>query len=475
MSTIQHLQRNSQRRAEESIRDEWPLCRRRRFAVAAHAGNRRFANRRDCRPAVSQAQARISCGTALARGWRGIPDPAGGGMLSSEDVEQLERFDGAGARVLSLYLNLDPTRQVTRSYRIELKDLVREASATLTKAERNNLASEVGRAAEFLDRPGEPQGRGLILFSCAPRDLWLARFVSVPVRDHLAFDVRPDIAGLLELVDDYERFAVVLVSKDKARVFTVFAGAIEEIDAFEDFVPGKTDAGALKQSKIQRHHELHVLWHLENVVAKLSKLHSRRHFDRLIIMGPVEATTELQQILPHVLETRVAAVVRAEEDITNAEILEKALDVERRIEADAEDRLVGQVVETARSGGRATCGIDPTLEALWLGDIRTLVIAEALRLTGTECSNCGRLHSGNISICPACGGPARTLPDFSHQIMGRAAAQRARVEVVHSVAAERLNEAGQGLAAFLRFPWPARIREKDDVEQELPERIAGRR
>jgi peptide subunit release factor 1 (eRF1) len=384
-------------------------------------------------------------------------DLAGGGMLSWEDVEQLERFESAGARVLSLSLDLGPARQATRAYRIAFKDLVKEASRTLTEADRNDLAREAERVTDWLDRSDVPKGRGLFLFSCAPRGLWLSRVVNVPVRDHLVFDVRPDSAGLLELVDDYERFAVAHVSKDKARLFTVFAGAIEELDAFEDFVPGKTDAGALKQSNIQRHHEVHVLWHLEKVVAHLSKLQSRRHFDRLIIMGPVEATTELQQILPHVLETRVAAVVRAEEHVTNAEILKKALEVERRIESDAEDRLVGQVVETARSGGRATCGIDPTLEALWVGDIRTLVIAEAMRLTGVECTNCGRLHRGSMSTCPTCGGAARTLPDFSHQIAARAFDQRARVEVVHGVPAERLTRAGEGLAAFLRFPLPARI------------------
>ena len=95
-----------------------------------------------------------------------------------------------------------------------------------------------------------------------------------------------------------------LVSKDTARLFTVFAGAIEETIAFEDFVPGKTDAGGLKQSKIQRHHELHVLWHLKKVVAYLSEAEPRHDFDRLILMGPVEATSELQEILPHVLKTR---------------------------------------------------------------------------------------------------------------------------------------------------------------------------
>ena len=277
---------------------------------------------------------------------------------------------------------------------------------------------------------------------------------------------RPDIAALLELVDDYERFAVALVSKDKARLFTVFAGAIEETIAFEDFVAGKTDAGGPRQSKIQRHHELHVLWHLKKVVAHLSKLQRRHNFDRLILMGPVEAASELREILPHVLKTRVAAVLPTAADVTDAEILEKAIEVERRIEADAEDRLVRQVVEAAGSGGRAACGVDATLEALWAGDIRTLLIAEALQLTGTECANCRRLHRGNTSICPSCGALTHVLRDFSRQIEGRAVEQSARVEVVHGVAADRLNKAGEGLAAFLRFPWPTRMKDAPALQPE---------
>lgn len=372
-------------------------------------------------------------------------------MLSWKQLEQLERFDSAGARVLSLSLNLNLTRQATRSYRIAFKSLVKEVSATLAEAERGDLAREAQRVTEWFDQR-EPQALGLILFSCTPRDLWLTYSVHPPVPDHLAFEVRPDIAALAEFVDDYERLAVALVSKDKARLFTVFAGAIEERIAFEDVVPGKIDAGGPKQSKIQRHHEQHVLWHLKKVVAHLSQLKSRHNFDRLILMGSVEATSELQKILPHELKTRVAAVLSAERDVTDAAILEKTIEVERRLEADAEDRLVSQVIEAAGSGGRATCGVDATLEALWVGDIRTLLIAEALQLTGTECSNCRRLHRGNMPTCPSCGAPTRPLRDFSHQLEGRAVEQSARVEVVHGVAADRLNNAGEGLAAFLRFP-----------------------
>jgi peptide subunit release factor 1 (eRF1) len=175
-----------------------------------------------------------------------------------------------------------------------------------------------------------------------------------------------------------------------------------------------------------------------------------------------------------VLKTRVAAVVRAEGDAGDAQILEQALEVERRIEADEEDRLVSEVVEIAGSAARATCGVDPTLEALWAGDVRTLIIAEALPLTGTGCSNCGRLHRGEVSICPRCGASTHLLPDFGHHIAVRAVAQGGRVEVVHTAAAERLTKAGEGLAALLRFPWPARL-PADDEASSLSEPQLSRR
>jgi peptide subunit release factor 1 (eRF1) len=390
-------------------------------------------------------------------------------MLSWEQLEQLERFDGAGTRVLSLYMNLDPQRQPTRSYRIEFKDRVRELSGTLARPEQDDLAREADRVALWLDRYVKPEGQGLILFSCTPRDLWWTHFVSVPLRDHLAFDVRPDIGGLLELVDDYERFAVALVSKDRGRLFTVFAGGIEEIEMVQDYVPGRIDTGALKQSKIQRHHDMHVLWHLKNVVSHLSTLQSRRNFDRLIIMGPVEATTELQHILPHALRNRIAAVVRAESNATTAEVLDKALEVGRQIEAEGEERLVRDVLEMAGSGGRAACGVNPTLEALWIGDVRMLLVAEGTQITGTECSNCRRLHRGTASACGTCGAPTRVVADFVHQIAARAVDQGGRVEFVHGAAAERLNSAGEGLAAFLRYPWTTGILEDAGASRSGPE------
>jgi hypothetical protein len=80
-------------------------------------------------------------------------------MMSWKQLEQLERFDSAGARVLSLALNLNPTRQATRSYRMAVKSLVQEVSATLTEAERRDLAREVQRVTESFDQRETPGAR----------------------------------------------------------------------------------------------------------------------------------------------------------------------------------------------------------------------------------------------------------------------------------------------------------------------------
>jgi peptide subunit release factor 1 (eRF1) len=342
---------------------------------------------------------------------------------------------------------------------VEFDDLVKQTSDRLPKPERKQLASEVDRVQKWFDGITRPHGLGLVVFSCTPRDLWLTDSVPVAVRNHLAFEARPDVAGVLELTDDHERFAIALVSKDKARVFTVFAGEIEEIDAFRDFVPPRTDGRAARLSHVQRHHDMHVLWHLKKVVEQLSALYRRRNFDRLIIAGPPEATTELQRLLPPALKTRVAAVIRTDADATNRQILDNALQTQRRIEANAEERLVNEVVETAAAGGPATRGVRSTLEALWIGDVRVLLMADSLKLSGSECSYCHYLQPGTAGNCRICGASNSAVHDLGHQLARRTLEQRGQVEIVHGRAAEHLSTAGEGIAAFLRFSWPAGILE----------------
>jgi peptide subunit release factor 1 (eRF1) len=260
------------------------------------------------------------------------------------------------------------------------------------------------------------------------------------------------VAPLLEVADEYERYAVALVEQNRARLYTVFMGAVEESAALrDDEVPPRHDQGGASQSHFQHHHDLHVLWHLKRVAGRLAQLFRRRPFDRLILAGPEEVTSELRPLLPDALARRVVAVIPLDASAGEREVLEKTLEVEAGVEREAEERLLDELFETAGAGGRATRGLAPTLEALWLSEVRTLVVADGVAGEGSECPRCGRLVPGEVATCPACGSAMHPVHDLFHRAMARTMEQAGRVEVAHGDAARRLLEAGDGLGALLRF------------------------
>jgi peptide chain release factor subunit 1 len=371
-------------------------------------------------------------------------------VLSREQIEQLERFDGGEACVLSLYLSLAPTTQVEHSYLTVFLDLVRQVSRSLDETRRAQFMTEVDRITRWLEA-NPPQGKGLAIFTCEPTGLWQAHTLPAGVRDHLDFQRRPYLEPLLDVLDEYERYAVVLVDKEKARLFTVFLGAIEESKSFKDFVPGKRNNGGPSQANFQRHHETHVYWHVKRVAECLTELFRRRPFDRLILAGPEEPTSELRRLLPRALAHRLVATIQAEMFAAPAQILERTLEIERQVERSVEERLLGELFETADAGGGATYGAARTLEALWLGKVQTLVVADGSRAEGSECSNCGRLETGSVADCPACAHPMVCVPDLIERAVERALDQAGSVEVVHGEAARRLLEDGGGLGALLRY------------------------
>jgi peptide chain release factor subunit 1 len=374
-------------------------------------------------------------------------------VLTREQIEQLESFDAQDACVLSLYLNQPPASQVEHSYKTVFQDLAREMRDRLAEPQCSQFTAEVNRITEWLEAH-QPQGKSLAVFSCVPRGLWQAHDLAVDLRDHLAFQPQPNVEPLLDVLDEYERYAVVLVDKETARLFTVFLGAIEESQAFRDFVPGKHDKGGPSQANFQRHHEAHVYRHLKRVAAYLVEIFRRRPFDRLILAGPEEATSELKRLLPRALGHRLVATIPGEIFAKPAEILERTLEIERRVERSVEQRLLDELFETADAGGRATYGLRQTLEAVWLGKVQTLVVADGVRAAGSECLNCGHLEPGSLAECPTCAHPMVCVPDLIERAVERALDQAGSVEVVHGEAARHLHESGGGLGAFLRYISP---------------------
>jgi len=261
---------------------------------------------------------------------------------------------------------------------------------------------------------------------------------------------RPYLRPLLDVLDEYERYVVALVDKEKARLFMVYLGEIVEQEFVEDLVPGKHEQGGWSQANYQRHHAAHVFWHLRRVAEELSALLWRKPFDRLVLAGPPEATAELRRLLPRRLRERLAGTFPAEIFAPPSEILAKTREIEREAERVAEERLIDDLLD-AVFVGRGVRGLAPTLRAISRGAVHRLIVTDAAGPPGAECPACGLLIAECTISCPECGGTPRRLDDVVERAVERTLNEGGLVETVHGPASDRLSREGEGIGAFLRF------------------------
>jgi hypothetical protein len=371
-------------------------------------------------------------------------------ILRPETIEELATFDAGSAKVLSVYLDLEPERRLRRAWAIALEDLIRDIGKDVDRDERRQLGGEAERVTAWIDQ-SSVSGQGVAVFTCAPRDLWRPYALPDRVGDIAAWEGMPHLEPLAAIVDRHERFLVGVVDKSRARLFEVFMGQIEPLEEFEDDVPGKTDVGGPAQARLQRHHEDHVMRHLNRVIAEMTRLDGQNRFDRLVIAGPEEATSALCDRLPKPLAGCVAAVARFETTARPAEVLEMTLEVEQRIRREAEIGLVEDVLERSMVHGLGACGTAPTIDAVGLGEVATLVLADGPPRPGSRCPVCGWVGPATLKGCPVCGAALDPVADLADLLIRRALDRGGHVEVVRGDAASRLTTACDGTGAILRF------------------------
>src|SRR3954466_8798959 len=85
---------------------------------------------------------------------------------------------------------------------------------------------------------------------------------------------------------------------------------------------------------------MHALWHLKNVTAGVDKLVDRYGFDRLVLAGPVEATSELYHLLPKRLWRMAVARITLPIDASESLMVQRTLTIERQVEREMEKRMV---------------------------------------------------------------------------------------------------------------------------------------
>jgi peptide subunit release factor 1 (eRF1) len=378
-------------------------------------------------------------------------------IARAELEELIQRDAQPDSHVLSVYLNVDQSRAVNlnRGYAAALKAQLRSIEHQLDDEKlRREFADDAQRVVQTI-ASYEPRGRGLAIFCDASNTFFWKRELSIGVENEVRWDERPYVRPLIEALDEYERYAIVLTGREQARLFTVYLGEIEEHrEIFSETKikhiksPGNTNARS--QANIQRKDDGHAQHHLKLVAEELERFSARRPFDRLLLAGPREVTSEFQGLLSKRMQALVVATVPMAVEAMERDVLTETLRIEEGVERTKESAVVEELITRAAKGVQAVMGVGPALEAHRLGSILRVVYAHAHNAPGGQCNNCASLFAGNGKTCEYCGGAVRGVPDVISRLVDQVVNSGGAAEDVRGPAADALRAVG-GIGAFLRF------------------------
>jgi peptide chain release factor subunit 1 len=374
--------------------------------------------------------------------------------LTPERLRALAETKPERGLVVSLYLDLDPSRFATPQARLtEINSLLDEVAGqvdphALEHGEEVALREDLERVRRFLRGSLPADGaHGLALFSSSAAGLFEAMRLPRPVPSAATIDTRPYIEPLAELVDP-TRWAVLLVNRRYARILRGRRNTLAEVAAFEDAVHGQHDQGGWSQPNYERSIERDVDEHLKRAAEELFRHYKRAAFDALLLGAPEELAPAAEERLHPYLRGRLAG--RLTVDVERAspdDVLAAAESAFTARERERERAALERLREGIGAAGRAAAGWDQVLAALNERRVEALLLDDRGHGPGAVCPQCGWLGVGR-ETCPVDGTALGRRPDIAGAAVEAAVRQSA--DVIRVRHHDDLGPLG-GVGVLLRF------------------------
>jgi peptide chain release factor subunit 1 len=348
--------------------------------------------------------------------------------LTQDVVRSLAGVKTQQAPVVSLYLDVDGRRFVRpRDYEVHLDHLLKEAAGHTNghKPAATDLQRIEAHVKGGIDRS---RTRGLAIFSCTALDLWKVFELPVPVRNQLVVNATPHVRQLETVLDEYERFGVLLADKQRARVFVFELGElVDKSELFDQLPRHEDDKGDWDRDHVRDHSMAAAHKHLKRSAEVAFHVLQEQGLDHLIIGAPEEITRELERVMHPYLRERIAARLAVPVNASDATIRAAAFHVEEQVERAKKAALVERL-RTASStrDGNGAVGLDNVLNALVERRVSTLVVSEGYEAPGWRCRDCGTMATKGRT-CRVCGSQMAYVDDIVEEAVEEALAQSCKV------------------------------------------------
>jgi peptide chain release factor subunit 1 len=291
-------------------------------------------------------------------------------VIVKERLRELARLRPEGHKVLSLYLNLDPSEFPTpRDRSVELESLLDVAEGALRQdglehSQKEQLKRDVEEVRRYFAEDFDASGtRGVVVFSASGVGLFEVIRLPRPISSGVMIDDSPFIEPLTTL-PGADGYCVLLINRQVARILIGDSERMREITSIVDDVHRWHDQGGWSQARYQRGIVKETRDHIKHAADELFGRFKTGTVQRLIIGTPDELRGEIESQLHSYLRDRIAGWIDIDLRSTPDRVAKEAAPIieqdERQREREWLDRLQSELGRNAR----AVSGVQETLRAL---------------------------------------------------------------------------------------------------------------
>ena len=350
-------------------------------------------------------------------------------MINDKVVRELAEFDGDGSPVTSCYLNVDGRANiraldVERAFERLARRIADHAGDEPSVAD--DLQRMTAHVKSGVDRKGV---RGLAMFSCSPREMWRVVQLPIPVYDRITVGHAPAVGPLESVVQELRAIGVLLVDRQRARLFIYEMGELVERSELVDELPRDYDIrDQSARGDTSPHVEELVHQHLRHAAKAAFDLFHDRQVGRVALGGTGEAVAEVEGYLHPYLKERLTERLHVTATASHDEIHDEVLDIQARAERAEEAAMVERLRSAVGARSKGVAGLASTLEALRDRRVDSLLVSSDYQESGWRCASCGALAAVGPR-CAACGNDLERVDDVVEEAVQEALAQSCHVEV----------------------------------------------
>ena len=325
-------------------------------------------------------------------------------MIPRATLKRLAGIYSEQGTAISFYFKPEtPQNKAHQAEPILIKDKVRQLLGSLSGISKNKAGEDLERILKMSEELRvNPKPKAI--FACQEHDLWIDLDIGAASETSLTMGRYFRLLPVLTGAQDEPRCCIVVLDREKTRVFLMRGPEIlEQSEVIDDEPREVRNTGTGGSSKAERQREEPVKQHFKFVADHLLYFYERNEFNLLIIGTRDELWAELEPKLHSSLRQIMIGRFHGDPGLIGIDEVQthvrKILD-ERRSRENLE--LLQTIHGESQRNGLGAVGLGNVMAALERGEVETLLISDQELGAGAECTNCGHLMTGAASKCEIC-------------------------------------------------------------------------